>query len=154
MAKGENFILMQSDGLDCYGQISFDGTGTNHSPNLTAEKIVDFDTELSSDGVTADHSTNDLTINNPGTYDIYIHIFADVQDAETYTIYIAKNDVELGSHDIEIERKAGSLEIIARSFVTGLVADDALSFYVASTNAGGADFTPTFLRLMVNKIGT
>ena len=139
--------------LDCYGEIGFSGAGTDHDPTTTPEKIVDFDVEISSTGVTASHASNILTINSPGAYDVFVHISAAVDDSETYTLYLAKNDVEIGSAPVDIERKVGELEVIFSGFATGLVATDTLSLWVESTNAGGAAFTPAYLKLKVSKVG-
>lgn len=138
---------------NCYGQIQFDGVGTEHLPTPTPEIIVDFDTEISSPGVAASHISNNLTINSSGAYDIYMRIEASVDDVETYTIYIALNGAELGSADVEIERKIGELEIFYQGILQGLVIGDVLNFYVASTNGSGASFIPNFLKLKAVKIG-
>ena len=145
---------MSEQFANCYGQIRFEGAGTDHNPTTTAEKIVDFSEEISSSGVTGSQANNILTINSPGAYSVLIHLKALVNDAETYTIYLAKNDVEYASVDIDIDRKVGELSFTTSGFVTGLVATDTLSLWAASTNAGGASFTPTDLQLQVIKVGT
>jgi len=139
---------------NCYGRISFKGVGTNHAPADTPQKIVDFDTEISSDGVTGSHAANTITINSAGAYKVFLQLNALVSDDETYTLYLAVNDQEAGSIPIDIERKTGVLSFMASGFVQNLSVADELSLYVSSTDAGGADFTPSFLEIDVFKVGT
>lgn len=153
-ASGVTKRIQLNSILDCYGMIQFQGVGTDHNPTTTPEKIVDFNQELGSVGVTAAHSTDSLTINSNGTYSTYVHIEATVTDAETYTLYVAKNDIEFASAPVDIERKLNELSIVSDTIMTGLVAGDIITFYVASTNAGGASFIPNYLKLKLVKIGT
>ena len=139
--------------IDCYGMLLFSGTGTDHNPTTTPENIVDFDQELSSTGITASHANDNLTINSDGAYSVYIHIEANVADEETYTLYLAKNGTELASAPVDIDRKVGELSISSTAIIANLVSGDILDYYVASTNAGGASFIPTYLKLILNKVG-
>ena len=145
----ENFRSIHN----CYGQISFAGTGTNHDPGTTPIKITDFDVAVSSDGVTASAANDTLTVNKPGTYDMFVRVNAEVDDAETYTIFIAKNGVEQADLPIDIEKNLGTLSFVASGFAPGLVATDEIAIYVNSASAGGAMFTPSFLRMKLVKVG-
>jgi len=160
----DDSLLMQTDAgvtkrvemgsiLDCYAEIKFSGTGTDHNPTTTAEKIIDFDSEISSTGATGSHVDNDLIIISPGTYDLYVHVSAAVEESETYVLYLAKNDTEIGSEPVDIEKKVGELNMTYSGIVQGLVANDTISLWVGSANAGGAAFTPDFLKLKAVKVG-
>jgi len=138
---------------DCYAKIAFNGIGTDHNPTASPERIIDFDSEASSGGVSASHINNELTVNVAGTYRLFLQLSAQVADDETYTIYAAINDAEAGSIGIDIERKVGSLNFITAGFTPSLLVGDTISLYVSSGNAGGASFIPTFLEIDITKVG-
>jgi len=159
----DSFLLQTATGVtkrvatavlyDVFGQISFGGIGTDHNPTTTPEKITDFDTSIISLGVSTQPDKDELDIITPGTYDINLKVKATVDDAESYTIYIAKNDVEIGSMTLDIERKINELDINDGGMTTGLVNGDVLTVWVGSGNAGGSEFIPTRLQLKINRVG-
>jgi len=159
----DSFLLQTAAGVtkrvaaaalyDAFGQIGFSGTGTDHNPTTTPEKITDFDTSIISLGVTTQPDKDELDIVTPGSYDISLKVHATVSDSESYTIYIAKNNVEIGSMGLDIERQINELDINDGGLTTGLVNGDVLTVWVSSGNAGGAEFIPTRLQLKINRVG-
>ena len=153
MSEGDNFALMQNDGLNNYGMITFQGTGTDHNPTTTPELITDFDSEYSSFGITTSFSANRITAVKSGVFSISITIHATVTDAETYTISIYKNGAPLGSLPSDVVRNTTDFSFNVNTMI-GLDANDYIELFVNSGNAGGVNFTPSTLNMNVFKIGT
>jgi len=138
---------------DSYGEITFSGTGGDLNPTDIPMKITTFDTEKSSIGLSASHLNNVLVVNNPGAYQLNVSANATVSDSEIYQVYIAKNDIELASEPVDVQKNITELVIKGTSFVQNVVANDEFSIYVASSTAGGQVFSPVFLKLQMTKVG-
>jgi hypothetical protein len=118
------------------------GVAAQGSIGTTPAKLTAFDTNGNSNGITPDHSDDDLTVIVAGEYEVLVNLsFTGTASAE-WIFEIYKNDVATGIRGGPIPTNA-TPDPTHISFGGGrtinLVANDVLTVYVESDDGGGGD---------------
>lgn len=129
-----------------------DGSTAQAGVDTTPAKMTGWAGNMTAAGTTPDHTDDSITVGTDGVYLVLCQIsFSGTVNTE-FQAHVRINDVEQveGMH-----RKLGAGgDVGSASFVAlkSLSADDAITIYVESDQAGGADFTPTDAQLVCFRV--
>lgn len=126
-----------------YGGLSVnDGVGTIASIGTTPVQFLAYDTAMPSNGVTANTTTDDLTLATAGDYQVSFYASVStvaVGDAGDYVFHLRNNGTEVGistHRDMSGTDDEGTVSFGA---IVTCAASDVLTVYVESDNGAGTD---------------
>lgn len=139
-----------------FGSISTYNNASSQSLTTTPAKITAFDITGSAVGVTADASTDDITVSSgsQGTFLVYVTLTCSGMTLNTlYSFHVAKNGTRVngasGAINVQSSNDVGNVTII---YTVALTAGDIISVLGESTVGGGANITIKHGQLSIQRI--
>lgn len=145
-------VLVSLHGV--YGQIYTAAGATAQSLDTTAAKLTGFAANGSSAGTTPDHSNDRITVGTDGIYLVHGQFSAIGETGTTYILQLRNNAAAVDQAKAKFTASMTVGDVASISFIglVSLSANDMLTVYGESDDAGGADLTLVEAQLTVHRL--
>lgn len=143
-------VLVSLHGV--YGCIYVHAGATAQNITTTPAQLLAFATNGPSSGTTPDQASDQITVGSAGVYLMFSSVSATGESNTVFEYQFRVNDVDLSHHFRARYAGPGAYESASGMAIHACSADDVVTLYAVSDQAGGADVTVDDAMLIVWRI--